>query len=282
MEPDRGSSTDDTAGGPVDTTPQQFVLYPVFDSHDSRTFEIARDVAEGAGMTLFVLDLIGTSDEPIDESRSVFRELLDEHLDDQHDVSVETRFEQTDDPVGETISVARSEDTALIVFDDHSPDSLVGGNVTNRISDEVPCDIVTVERTRGNRLASILVPVAGGPHSQLIVTVAGAIARSADAVVDLFHVVTPDARDDQSGALFETARKQLPADITVDTWRLERPDVSDAIIEQSDRYDLTILGEPDCGRLRRYLSGSVTDSVSTDASNTVLVSRRSNVSSFGL
>jgi nucleotide-binding universal stress UspA family protein len=278
MAPDREGPTDDA----VDIDSRQSVLYPVFDSHDSRTCEIARDIAEGVGMTLFVLDLVETSDEIIDESRSVFRELLDEHLDDDHDVSVETRFEQTDDPVGETVSVAQSHDTALIVFDDHSPESLVGGDITNRISDEVPCDIVTVERTRGSRLASILVPVAGGPHSQLSVAVAGAIARSARAVVDLFHVVTSEETDDQSDALFETAREQLPADVEVDTWRLERPDVSDAIVEQSDRYDLIVLGEPDRGRLRRYLSGSVTDSVSTDASNTVLVSRRSNVSSFGL
>ncbi|WP_170093908.1 universal stress protein [Halomicrobium sp. HM KBTZ05] len=277
-EPDERPAVDEPVGESHDV-----VLYPIFEGHSSHTFEIARDIAEGAGAKLLVLDLYAHSDEIVDESQRVARDLLATHLDDSHDVPVETHYERTDDPVDAVITVAREYETRLIVFDEHTPESLVhplANDVPNRISDRVETDAVTVERTRDDRVSSILVPFAGGPHSGLAVAIAGAIARSTDAVVELFHVTEDDGTDASVDELFEQARERLPDGVAVDTWHLDRPDVADAIIEQSAHYDLTIVGEPSRGRLKRFLFGSVTDTVRSDSSNTVLVSRRSNGDPF--
>lgn len=279
MERAQGAGTDDGDGSDGFSESRPCVLYPVFESYDSRTFEMARDVAEGADVSLLVVHLSGGGSTTAD-SRRVGRELLDNHLDDRHEVPVDSVFVETNSAVDTVVETARTHDARLVVFDEHTPDSLVHpitGDVRDRVSDSVPCDVVTVERSKGSRLASILVPIAGGPHSGLSVAVAGALARSTGAVVELFHV-------SESGAgvadLFEAARGRLPDDVHVDEWHLERSDVAAAVVEQADHYDVMVLGEPEKGRLRQFVFGSVTDSVSERAENTVLVARRSEDATF--
>ena len=135
-----GPVPDRTPAGDSTGDDRQCVLYPIFESHDHRTFEIARDIADGADATLLVLDLSSDDEEIADESRRVGSELLSNRLDDSHDLSIKTRFERTDDPASTVITVARNHDTGLLVFDEHAPESLVApiaGDVTDRISDRV-------------------------------------------------------------------------------------------------------------------------------------------------
>jgi len=278
-----GPVPDRTPAGDSTGDDRQCVLYPIFESHDHRTFEIARDIADGADATLLVLDLSSDDEEIADESRRVGSELLSNRLDDSHDLSIKTRFERTDDPASTVITVARNHDTGLLVFDEHAPESLVApiaGDVTDRISDRVAVDAITVERARSGPIASVLVPIAAGPHSGLSVSVGGAIARSVDAVVELFHVTEPDESDHRVDELFDDATRRVPDGVDVDTWTLERESVAETIVEQSNHYDVTVVGEPTRGRLRRFVFGSVTDEVSEDSHNTVLVSRRSNGEPF--
>jgi len=277
-ESDRPSIDGESAGDD-----RQFVLYPIFESHDHRTFEIARDIADGADAALLVLDLSADDAEIAEESRRVSSDLLANRLDENHDLTIETRFERTDDPTDEVIRVARNYDTRLLIFDEHAPEGLVTpitGDVTDRISDRVACDAITVERVRTGPTASVLVPIAGGKHSGLSVSVGGAIARSVGAIVELFHVAESGETADRVDELFADAARRIPDDVDVDTWTLEREDVADAIVEQSNHYDLTVVGEPTRGRLRRFVFGSVTDDVSEGSHNTVLVSRRSNGDPF--
>jgi len=284
MSESNGPGSDPPSAGDTSTDEdRQYVLYPIFESHDHRTFEIARDIADGADASLLVLDLYAHDAETLDESRRVSSDLLANRLDDDRDLVVQTRFEHTDDPADAVITVARNHDTRLLVFDEHAPESLVApiaGDVTDRISDRVHCDAVTVERVRASPIASVLVPIAGGKHSGLSISIGGAIARSAGAVLELFHVPEPDETTAQVDELFEDAAERVLDDVDVDTWTLEREDVADAIVEQSNHYDLTVVGEPTRGRLRRFVFGSITDDVSEGAHNTVLVSRRSNGDPF--
>jgi nucleotide-binding universal stress UspA family protein len=121
--------------------------------------------------------------------------------------------------------------------------------------------------------SSILVPIAGGPHSGAGIDVAHALAKRHDAWVELLHVVPPDARSDRR----ETGERvlargidRLGDDADGDTWLLEAEDVVDAIVEQSVHYDLTILGAPRQGRLRRFVFGSTTGAVRDRARSGVL------------
>jgi len=274
-------------GPDLDATPRdgkQSVLYPVFETHDPRTFEIARDIAEGAGAELIVLDLVHEENEVPEEAHSVGKQLLRSKLDEHHDVSVSSLIETTTDPEETVATIAKLYDVRLIVFDRHTPDALAGSlraDVADRISDRVHCDVVSVDRTGDDRLSSILVPIADGAHSPLAVSVAGALGKGADAAVELFHVSDGDDTD-RVDELFERANDRLPDDVDADTWHLERADVADAIVEQSAYYDVTVIGEPQKSRLKRFVLGSITDDVSDRADNTVLVCRRSDGQQFDI
>ncbi|WP_101296596.1 universal stress protein [Halegenticoccus soli] len=126
-------------------------------------------------------------------------------------------------------------------------------------------------------VSSVLVPVAGGPHSGFAVEVAGALARYKRAWIDLLHVVPPEADDEcrrEAEARFDAARERLGDFERVDSWTLEADDVAEAIIEQSEYYDATVLGAPTKSRLRQLVFGSTTDAVRRDATTPVVVARR--------
>ena len=136
-------------------------------------------------------------------------------------------------------------------------------------------DVLTVDgRGETDRIASVLIPIAGGDHSRLAIEAGVAVARANDAAVDLFHVIDgddPDARD-RGEALLEAARGSIPADgVDLDTWLYEAPDAPDAITEQSRYYDLTVMGAPTDGPLERFVFGSTSKQVQREADSPVIV-----------
>jgi len=112
-------------------------------------------------------------------------------------------------------------------------------------------------------VSSVLVPVAGGPHSTAAVDLAGDVSLTTGAWVDLLHVVTgadPAARRSAEALLEARAMALAPLD-RVDTWVLEAADVATAIVEQSRYYDRTLVGGPRHPRLRRAVFGSTSGAV---------------------
>ncbi|MFB6121727.1 MAG: universal stress protein [Halobacteriaceae archaeon] len=115
--------------------------------------------------------------------------------------------------------------------------------------------------------ASILVPVASGPHSGLAVQVAGAIARASDCWLELFHVLPEDAsesRESDATGLLDCYEYHLDDDVAVDHLVQRGADPAAAIVEHAQYHDLTVLGAPEKGSLRRFLFGSTTDAVTAD------------------
>ncbi|WP_253737203.1 universal stress protein [Halohasta salina] len=136
-------------------------------------------------------------------------------------------------------------------------------------------DVLTVDgRGETDRIASVLIPIAGGDHSRLAVEAGVAVARANDAAVDLFHVVDGDdsAARDRGRVLLEAARDAVATDgVDVDTWLYEAPDAPAAITEQSQYYDLTVMGAPTNGPLERFVFGSTSKQVQREADSPVIV-----------
>jgi len=137
-------------------------------------------------------------------------------------------------------------------------------------------DVLTVDgRGETDRIASILVPVAGGRHSQLAVETAVALGRANDAAVDLFHVIDADtdaAREDGQRVLDEAlASVETHETDQIDTWLYETPGAPEAITEQSSYYDLTVMGAPTDSPLKRFVFGSTSKQVQKEASSSVIV-----------
>lgn len=115
--------------------------------------------------------------------------------------------------------------------------------------------------------SSILVPVAKGPHSGLATRIAEAIARASGCWIELFHVVGEDAGEAERGdadALLDAYEHRLGDDVDVDHHVVEAADPAEEIIEHASYHDVTVLGAPEKGRLRRFLFGSTTDEVERD------------------
>ena len=136
-------------------------------------------------------------------------------------------------------------------------------------------DVLTVDgRGETDRIASVLIPIAGGDHSRLAVEAGVAVARANDAAVDLFHVVDGDdpAARDRGEAILAAAREAVSEEaVDVDTWLYEAPNAPDAITEQSQYYDLTVMGAPTDGPLERFVFGSTSKQVQREADSPVIV-----------
>lgn len=198
----------------------------------------------------------------------------------QHAASAPTggppvRFGPTDDSLSpgrapDAVVAQEAATTAAGVVTIERPASESSGagirrGVTDRIVASAPTDAV-VANGRGDLsdLASILVPVAGGPHTELAVETARALANHTDAWVELFTVVpeNPTADERSAGAdCLATARQSLGPFEQFDTWLYEHDDPAMAIAEQSDYYDAVVMGAPTKGRIRRTVFGSTADSV---------------------
>ncbi|GAB7013440.1 hypothetical protein JCM18549_17110 [Halolamina salina] len=136
---------------------------------------------------------------------------------------------------------------------------------TDRIVANSPTDTVLANGTGElDDLASILVPVTGGPNTELTVRVARALAEHENAWIELFTVVPADAdaaqRSEGAEHLAE-ARRYLGDFEEFDTWLYEADDPTAAIAEQSAYYDAIVIGAPTKSRLERVLFGSMPDSV---------------------
>lgn len=183
-----------------------------------------------------------------------------------------------------TIEIERTVDP---VVSQHNPSALVvKRNTEQRLLDELfsdraerlsaKTDVLTVDgRGDTDRIASILVPIAGGNHSQLAVETGVALARANDAAVDLFHVIEDDsdAARDRGQTILNTALAGIERseDDRIETWLYEAPDASEAITEQSAYYDLTVMGAPTVGPLKRFVFGSTSKQVQRKADSPVIV-----------
>lgn len=130
-----------------------------------------------------------------------------------------------------------------------------------------------------DRVSSILVAVAGGPHSGATVDFARALAEETDSLLELFHVLTVHSGDDEdedgkigaADALLDSAERRLGSFDRVDRWVVEDETAADAIVEQSSYYDVVVIGASTSGRVEQFVHGSTTGTVVNDAVCPVVV-----------
>ncbi len=143
---------------------------------------------------------------------------------------------------------------------------------TAKLARNGEADVLTVDRgSQFNTLASILVPITEGPNSPLAIETAIALAEVSGAAVDLFHVQTPDSTVDGQRLLSNARAGISDTDVEVDTWHYEAPSATEAIIEQSAYYDVTVIGAPQSGPLKRFVFGSTAADVTDHAVSPVVV-----------
>jgi nucleotide-binding universal stress UspA family protein len=198
---------------------------------------------------------------------------------------VDGEFVDTRHVVRGILRAVRRRDVDTLVVPGCSSSNRIRGGVTEQLAALADADVVAVNGRAGFRAsASILLPVAGGPHSGLAADVAATIAADCGAWIDVLRVVDEDAtarQRDRADDLVDEIAGRIARPETTTTWVLEARNATEEIVDQSRYYDLTVLGAPTKGPLRRLIFGSRNAAIRANADSVVL-SARNNASRSGV
>jgi glucosyl-3-phosphoglycerate synthase len=139
---------------------------------------------------------------------------------------------------------------------------------------ESPCDIAVVKQRGAREIKRILVPVRGGPHAELALRFADAIAQRHGATVVALHLVPPAitqaVRVQAEHALAAFVRQHVHG-ASEPTLR-EAQNVRQAILREAERADLVVMGASAVpGDADGTLFGALPEAVATRAKPTVVV-----------
>lgn len=152
------------------------------------------------------------------------------------------------------------------------------GSVIDDIVDNPPADIAVVRYREYQRLHSILIPLAGGPNSQLAARLAAAMARQSrngPITLTALHIIRPGSSD----AGFIRAQKVLahsvegiPYDFELKI--IEGHDVVQAILSVAEDYDLIVIGATNEPLFKTLLLGNIPEEVARRAGVTTIMVKR--------
>ena len=155
-----------------------------------------------------------------------------------------------------------------------------GPTVFSPTIDEVvrdsPCDIAVVKQRGSKTIQRVLVPVRGGPHAELALRFADAIAIHHDATVVVLHLVPPGV----TLAVRAQAERALAAFIKQhitgrsEAVLREAPNVRNAILREAEKADLVVMGasaSPGGADGESYLFGALPEAIAARAKPTVMV-----------
>ena len=175
-------------------------------------------------------------------------------------------------------AVERTEPEALVIGWDSDPtrsDALLGTTV-DRVLERAPTDVY-VERIgrEADAVDSILLPVAGGPHTETARRGAVAVAAENDATVTVLSVATDPLTREEA----HTVASEVAAAVTselgegVETRVESGQRVEDVIVDVASEHDVLFLGATRKGPLRGRLVGSVPRRVVSGSDETVVLAR---------
>lgn len=267
--------------------PKSRVLLPISSRSPERAEELALALCEGYGADLYLINTHTVPDqtpltlpeERLEEERELAGEVLSLLIDQNPDVEVSSGVRIGHSLERLVINAASEHNIDLVVLDAEmfANESRLGRSILRRIARKADSDVIGVSGPGSiDEMRTILVPIADGPHSGLAVEAAAALLTARDVWVDVLHVIDPSSSEEEREAgtrLLRNALEQLEND-RADDWLLEAEEVSEAIIEESEHYDLTVIGAPERNRLKRFLFGSTTDAVLSESKVPVLVAWR--------
>jgi glucosyl-3-phosphoglycerate synthase len=141
---------------------------------------------------------------------------------------------------------------------------------------ESPCDIAVVKQRGSKVIERVLVPIRGGPHAELAIRYADAIARRHDATVVALHLVPPGitlaVRAQAEHALNAFIKQHVKG--KAEAVLREAANVRNAILREAERADLVVMGasaQPVGQDGEAHLFGAMPEAIATRARPTVVV-----------
>lgn len=251
----------------------------------------ARDIAADRGGAVHVLSVMQVPEQtPLTQAtdgREKQQAIINQAMD------VTAGGGDADIPVSGTGRIAHHIDDAILheITDSDSDAVLLGwrsrrsqradivlGGTVDTVVREADCDVL-VERVGpvSKETESILVPMAGGPHAEFASEIARAIAHTTGGRIELASVVDPDASEterEQAHDVIERTVAEMGTDSTVETRFIEADDVADGIVEESENFDLVVVGATREGLLQQLVFGSIPEEVGKRAEGAVIMAKR--------
>jgi nucleotide-binding universal stress UspA family protein len=160
--------------------------------------------------------------------------------------------------------------------DPSTPTASVFSPTIDAVVRESPCDIAVVKQRPMAQVRRILVPVRGGPHAELALDFADALARRHGARVTVLHVVppglTPAVRAQAEHALATFLKQHARGH--ADGLLREAPNVRNAILREAEKSDLVIMGAsaaPEGSIADSFLFGVLPETIAARARPPVIV-----------
>ena len=221
---------------------------------------------------------------PISEGRRFIegkRQILEvaDKFGEEHDVPVSVKVRVTHKPHLAILDTIREEKTNLVVMGwrgyTQAKDRLLGRTL-DPLTRNAPCDIAVVKLREIEKIESIFVPTAGGPHARFALALGAEIAKDSGARLVVGTIVRPEADEEAKARameLLDTTVSQAVPDATIDIERkLVTSDwVAPGLIEESNQHSLTLIGASNQSIWQQLRLGSVPETVSRQSSKTVVI-----------
>ncbi len=184
------------------------------------------------------------------------------------------------------IEASAEQEADLIIFgwggkappttDGRSRGPTVFSTTIDEVVRESPSDIAVIKQRGSGEIKRVLVPVRGGPHAELAVRFADAIARHHGATVVVLHLVPPGI----TMAVRAQAERALAAFIKQhlhgrgEAALREAPNVRNAILREAETADLVVMGAsavPGADTSDSYLFGALPEAIAARAKPSVVV-----------
>ncbi len=180
------------------------------------------------------------------------------------------------------VEAAAEQEADLLIFGwggksapgrDGSPAPTISPTI-DEVVREAPCDIAVVKQRGAREIRRILVPVRGGPHAELALRFADALAHQHDAVVAVIHFVpagvTEPVRVQAEKALAAFVRQHITA--RVEPILRETRNVRTSILREAEHADLVVMGaSAPPGEPGTSLFGALPEAIAQRARPSVIV-----------
>lgn len=181
------------------------------------------------------------------------------------------------------IEASAEQEADLIIFGwggktgarDHTGPTVFSSTI-DEVVRESPSDIAVVKQRGSRTIRRVLVPVRGGPHAELALRFADAIARHHDATVVVLHLVPPGitmaVRAQAEHALAAFIKQHVKG--RGEALLKEAPNVRNAILREAERSDLVVMGASASvagANGETYLFGALPEAIAARAKPSVVV-----------
>ena len=180
------------------------------------------------------------------------------------------------------VEAAAEQEADLLIFGwggksasgrDGSPAPTISPTI-DEVVREAPCDIAVVKQRGARLIRRILVPVRGGPHAELALRFADALAHQHDATVAVIHFVpagvTEGVRAQAEKALAAFVRQHITA--RAEPLLRETRNVRTSILREAEHADLVVMGaSAPPGQPGGSLFGALPEAIAQRARPSVIV-----------